>query len=374
MSLYSSILRPILFRLPAESAHELAIGSLSLALRSNLARRFVESKLQRAPFGELRRFGLTFTNPLGLAAGFDKNGTAAQALAALGFGFVEVGTVTRQPQPGNPRPRLFRLPEDQALINRAGFNNCGAGELAQNVSQRRPACVLGVNIGKSRDVPIDAAIPDYLASFEAVYPVADYIAVNVSSPNTPNLRELQRPDLLNELLNALQTRNRELATQLSLSGPRPLLLKIAPDLTENEIQSIVEVATRNRIAGIIATNTTVSRSGLRSTTAELEACGEGGLSGAPLRRQSNEVIALLYRLTRGQLPIIGVGGVFTAADAWEKICAGASLIQLYTGFIYEGPAVAKRINEGLTEILQRERFQSLDEAVGCNAQKAVAAN
>jgi dihydroorotate dehydrogenase len=374
LSLYSSILRPILFRLPAESAHELAIGSLSLALRSNLARRCVENKLRSAPFGELRRFGLTFSNPLGLAAGFDKNGTAAQALAALGFGFVEVGTVTRQPQPGNPRPRLFRLPEDQALINRAGFNNCGAAELAQNVSQRRPSCVLGVNIGKSRDVPIEAAIPDYLASFEAVYPVADYIAVNVSSPNTPNLRDLQRPDLLNELLGTLQTRNRELATQLSLSGPRPLLIKIAPDLTENEIQSIVEVAMRNRIAGIIATNTTVSRSGLRSTAAKVEACGEGGLSGAPLRRQSNEVIARLYRLTRGQLPIIGVGGVFTAADAWEKICAGASLIQLYTGFIYEGPAVAKRINEGLAEILQREGFQSLDEAVGSNDQKAVAAN
>ena len=374
LSLYRSIVRPILFRLPAESAHELAIDSLSLALRSNLARRYVERKLRSAPFGELRRFGLTFSNPLGLAAGFDKNGTAAQALAALGFGFIEVGTVTRKPQPGNPRPRLFRLTEDRALINRAGFNNCGAAELAQNVSQRRPGCVLGVNIGKSRDVPIDEAIPDYLATFEAVHPVADYIAVNVSSPNTPNLRELQRPDLLNEILNALQTRNREMATQLSLSGPRPLLLKIAPDLTENEIQSIVEVSMSNRIAGIIATNTTVSRSGLRSTKVKIEACGEGGLSGTPLRHQSNQIIALLYRLTRGEMPIIGVGGVFTAADAWEKICAGASLVQLYTGFIYEGPAVAKRINEGLAQILQCEGFRSLDEAVGSNAQKAIAAN
>jgi dihydroorotate dehydrogenase len=371
--IYRSLLRPMLFRLPPETAHELALHSLSFFLNSRTAREFIAGRTALSLFGKLERFGLVFTNPVGLAAGFDKNGTAAQALAALGFGFVEVGTVTRQSQPGNPRPRLFRLPEDHALINRAGFNNCGAAELAQNVSQRRPSCVLGVNIGKSSDVPIETAIPDYLASFEAVFPVADYIAVNVSSPNTPNLRELQRPDLLNELLNALQTRNRELETQHSLSGPRPLLLKIAPDLTENEIQSIVEVAMRNKIAGIIATNTIVSRSGLRSTRAKVGACGEGGLSGAPLRQQSNEVIALLYRLTRGQVPIVGVGGVFTAADAWEKICAGASLVQLYTGFIYEGPTVAKRINEGLAEILKREGFQSLDEAVGSNTQKAVAA-
>ena len=374
LSLYRSIVRPILFCLPAESAHELAINSFSLALRSDFVRRRVASKLGSAPFGELKRFGLAFSNPVGLAAGFDKNGTAAQALAALGFGFIEVGTVTSKAQPGNPKPRLFRLPADQALINRAGFNNWGATELAENVSRRRPGCVLGVNIGKSRHVPIEAAIPDYLASFEAVYPVADYIAVNVSSPNTPNMRELQRADLLNELLNALQTRNRELAARDSNLDPRPLLVKIAPDLTEREIKSIVEVTQRNDIAGIIATNTTVKRDGLQTSRSTVEDCGEGGLSGAPLRRQSNEVIALLYRLTRGELPIIGVGGVFTAEDAWQKICAGASLIQLYTGFIYEGPAVAKRINAGLAVILKGKGFDSLDQAVGSGAQKAVAAN
>lgn len=357
-------MRPILFRLPAESVHEFALHSLSLALGSTTTRRFVERRLQSEPFGKLRRFGLEFRNPIGLAAGFDKNGTAAQALAALGFGFIEVGSVTSERQPGNPRPRLFRLPRDRALINRAGFNNCGAAQLAENIRRHRPDCIVGVNIGKSRNVAIEDAIPDYLTSFDAVYDVADYIAANVSSPNTPNLRELQRPDMLADLIKNLQKRNDELARQSSLAAPKPLLVKIAPDLTEGEIESIVEVATSQNIAGIIATNTTVRREGLRTSPAEIAACGEGGLSGAPLRGRANEVIALIYSMTRGSLPIIGVGGVFTAADAWEKTCAGASLIQLYTGFIYEGPGVARRINEGLAEILHREGFRSLDEAVG----------
>jgi dihydroorotate dehydrogenase len=359
--------RPILFRLPAESVHEFALRSLSMALAGKAARRIVARRLQSEPFGKLRRFGLEFRNPIGLAAGFDKNGTAAQALAALGFGFIEVGSVTSQRQPGNPRPRLFRLPRDRALINRAGFNNCGAAQLAENIRKHRPDCIIGVNIGKSRQVAIENAIPDYLTSFDAVYDVADYIAVNVSSPNTPNLRELQRPDMLADLIKNLQQRNDELARRGSLGEPKPLLIKIAPDLSEAEIESIVEVATSQNIAGIIATNTTIRRDGLQTSPAEVAACGEGGLSGAPLRGRANEVIALIYRLTQGQLPIIGVGGVFTAADAWEKICAGASLIQLYTGFIYEGPSVARRINRGLAEILQREGFRSLDEAVGCRA-------
>jgi dihydroorotate dehydrogenase len=363
--IYRSVLRPILFRLPPEAVHELALHSLSLVLGSRTARKFVAGRITLSPFGKLERFGLTFANPVGLAAGFDKNGTAAQALAALGFGFIEVGSVTSEPQPGNPRPRLFRLPRDRALINRAGFNNCGAAQLAENIKRHRPDCVLGVNIGKSRRIAIENALPDYLESFAAVYDVADYLAVNVSSPNTPNLRELQRPEMLTNLLESLQERNGELARQYALSEPKPLLLKIAPDLTEAEIESIVEVAVRNNIAGIIATNTTVVRDGLQTPRARVDACGEGGLSGAPLRHRSNEVIALIYRLTRGELPIIGVGGVFTAEDAWEKICAGASLIQLYTGFIYEGPGVARRINEGLAAILKREGFGSLDEAVGC---------
>lgn len=346
--------------------HEFALGSLSFALGTTAARRYASARFIREPFGKLERFGLEFRNPVGLAAGFDKNGTAAQALAALGFGFIEVGSVTSEPQPGNPRPRLFRLPQDRALINRAGFNNCGAARVAKHIRRHRPDCVLGVNIGKSRSVSIGDAIPDYLKSFESVYDIADYIAINVSSPNTPHLRELQQPEMLAGLIESLQERNHELAMAHS-HRPKPLLLKIAPDLSESEIESIVEVANSFKIAGLIATNTTVSRAGLETARAEVEGYGAGGLSGAPLRVRSNEVISLIYRLTRGELPIIGVGGVFDAANAWEKICAGASLIQLYTGFIYEGPGVARRINEGLAEILQREGLGTLDEAVGCRA-------
>ncbi len=346
--------------------HEFALNSLSLAFGTAAARRVAKRHFQCEPFGKVQRFGLEFRNPVGLAAGFDKNGTTAQALAALGFGSIEVGSVTSEPQPGNPRPRLFRLPRDRALINRAGFNNCGAAQLAEHIRRRRPDCVLGVNIGKSRGVRIEDAVPDYLKSFEAVYDIADYVAINVSSPNTPNLRDLQRPEMLAQLLKNLQQRNDELALRYSQPS-KPLLLKIAPDLSESEIESIVEVAISLKIAGLIATNTTISRAGLQTPRAEVESYGEGGLSGAPLRPLSDEVIALIYRMTRGELSIIGVGGVFGAADAWEKICAGASLIQLYTGFIYEGPSVARRINEGLAEIMKREGFGSLDEAVGCRA-------
>jgi dihydroorotate dehydrogenase len=367
LSLYSSIVRPILFRLPAESAHEFALRSLRIALGTVTARQIAARRFKSAPFGNLERFGLKFSNPVGLAAGFDKNGTAAQALWALGFGFVEVGSVTSRPQPGNPRPRLFRLPRDRALINRAGFNNCGAAQLAANIKRRRPDCLVGVNIGKSRSVAIEDAIPDYLESFETVYDVADYVAINVSSPNTPNLRELQRPDMLRDLLNRLQERNDELARHASLAHAKPLLVKIAPDLSASQIEAMVDVMLRTKVDGVVATNTTIRRDGLQTDSAKVEACGEGGLSGAPLQARSNEVVSMIFKLTKGNLPIIGVGGVFTAQDAWEKLCAGASLIQLYTGFIYEGPSVARRINEGLAEILKREGFRSLDEAVGCEA-------
>ena len=367
MSLYSSLIRPILFRLPAETAHRFALSTLSTAIAVDSIRNRVARNYQSPPFGNLKRFGLAFRNPVGLAAGFDKNGEAADVLAALGFGFIEVGTVTSEAQPGNPSPRLFRLPTDRALINRLGFNNCGAKQLAKNLKQHRPDCVLGVNIGKARSVPVEKAIPDYLKTFAAVYDVADYVAVNVSSPNTPQLRELQQADMLRDLLTQLQKRNRELAEKHSLSAPRPLLVKIAPDLNDEEIVSIVRVAQQIGISGIIATNTTTSRENLRSSPERVASAGEGGLSGAPLRKRSNEVIRKIYRSTNGSLPIIGVGGVFTAEDAWEKISAGASLIQLYTGFIYEGPGVARRINEGLRSIVTAKGFVSFDEAVGCEA-------
>jgi dihydroorotate dehydrogenase len=367
LSLYR-IIRPILFSLSAESAHEFALGSLRRTLQNSALRHAAENRFHRAPFGNLKRFGLTFRNPVGLAAGFDKNGTAADLLSSLGFGFIEVGTVTSEAQPGNPKPRIFRLPRDRALINRLGFNNCGAKALVKNLKKHRPDCVLGINIGKSRGVAIEKAIPDYLKTLGTIYHTADYVAVNVSSPNTPQLRELQQPEMLRDLLGALQSRNTELAAKTFLPAPKPILLKIAPDLSDEDIESLVEIALDQGVAGIIATNTTINRDGLQSARARIEAIGEGGLSGAPLRDRSNEIISQIYRLTKGSLPIVGVGGIFTAEDAWKKICAGASLVQLYTGFIYEGPGVARDINDGLRQIVSKEGFVSLDEAVGCRAE------
>jgi dihydroorotate dehydrogenase len=370
---YRSVLRPLLFRLPPERAHEVALDALAFGLGTRWARRAAKRRFGREPFGELHRFGLSFSNPIGLAAGFDKNGTAAEYLAALGFGFVEVGTVTHLAQGGNPRPRLFRLPQDQALINRLGFNNRGTARVAEHLASHRPDCVLGINIGKSRAVALEDATADYLASFELAHAIADYLVVNVSSPNTPNLRELQKPEALKALLGALQNRNRELAQEHPRGLPLPLLVKIAPDLTERDLETIVEVAESAGLAGIIATNTTTSRAGLATPAGRVAACGEGGLSGAPLRSRSTEVIASLYRLTRGRMTIIGVGGIFTARDAWEKITAGASLVQLYTGFIYRGAGVARDINDSLAQILSERGFRTLDEAVGSRAAELAAA-
>jgi dihydroorotate dehydrogenase len=330
----------------------LALHSLALLPTRLFAKSYTNPALR------IERFGLKFANPVGLAAGLDKNGVALQPLAALGFGFIEAGTVTYHPQPGNPRPRLFRLREDEALINRAGFNNDGAAAFARRVEQHRPSCVLGVSIGKSKITPLENATEDYLASFELVYKVADYIAVNVSSPNTPQLRELQQSQQLTSLLSALQQRNRE------LQRPLPLLVKLSPDLERSELETIVDVVQRLGIDGIIATNTTISREDLRTDAQRVAACGEGGLSGKPIKTRSTKMIADLYELTRGRIPLIGVGGIFTAEDAWEKITAGASLVQLYTGFIYQGPNIAREINEGLAKILAREGLKNISDAVG----------
>ena len=362
---YRALVRPLLFSLPPETAHELALHSLSL-LKPKRINRFVARRYTSSSLA-IDRFGISFPNPVGLAAGFDKNGIALDALASLGFGFIEAGTVTYHPQPGNPRPRLFRLTQDRALINRAGFNNAGAAAFAKRVENARPSCVLGVSIGKSKSAPLDQATEDYLGSFELVYNLADYIAVNVSSPNTPQLRELQQGEQLSSLLSALQSRSGELQQLHQRPRPMPLLVKLSPDVSREQLELIVDVLLRLQIDGIIATNTTISRDDLRTDRSAVAACGDGGLSGAPLKQRSTRMIADLYKLTKGKVPIVGVGGIFTAEDAWEKIAAGACLVQLYTGFIYQGPGIARDINEGLERILKREGLPNLDAAVGCRA-------
>lgn len=354
-------LRPVLFSLPPEAAHEFAVAGLRRGLNSKQLQQKFAARLLRSPFGEIEVFGLKFRNPVGVAAGFDKNGVVAAQLAALGFGFVEVGTTTFHPQPGNPKPRLFRLPGDQALINRAGFNNDGTAAVVARLKKNRPPCVLGINIGKSKIVPNDEATADYLQSFDLVHPVADYIVVNVSSPNTPNLRELQRADALGDLLRNLQMRNIKLSEGDAIV---PLLVKIAPDLSETEIEAICEVSVNLNLAGIVATNTTISREKLTASPDLLKKIGNGGLSGAPLRSRATDVIKIVYKNTQGRIPIIGVGGIFTAADAFEKIAAGASLVQLYTGFVYQGFAVARDINDGLEKIFAERGFKNFTEAIG----------
>ncbi|MDQ3131712.1 MAG: quinone-dependent dihydroorotate dehydrogenase [Acidobacteriota bacterium] len=376
MSLYKKIIRPLVFNISPETAHEIGIKALKIGLSSKSAQDYAAKRFVCESFSEIERFGLNFKKPLGIAAGFDKNGVVVNQLAALGFGFVEVGTVTFNPQKGNEKPRLFRLPEDEALINRLGFNNEGTPKVVERLKKINPNCVLGVNIGKNKEVPNEEATQNYLASFDLAFEVADYIAVNVSSPNTPNLRELQKAENLEKLLGELQKRNQVLssavreqnATEKPPEGGtqnlKPLLIKIAPDLTEAELEAIVDVSLRLNLAGIIATNTTVSRENLKTKIDET-----GGLSGKPLRAKSTEIIRKIYKYSKGKLPIVGVGGIFTAEDAYQKISAGASLLQSYTGFIYQGFSFARDINSGLSEILKREGFKSFDEAVGANTIK-----
>jgi dihydroorotate dehydrogenase len=358
MSFYHSTVRPLLFKLDAEKVHEYGINALRIGLASTQVQIFTAKRFDVESSGKLPRFGLRFKNPLGIAAGFDKNGVVVNQLAALGFGFVEVGTVTYEPQKGNEKPRLFRLPKDHALINRLGFNNEGARKIAERLTNLDRKCVVGVNIGKNKDVPNEEATENYLKSLDLVHAVADYIAVNISSPNTPNLRELQKSENLEDLLGALQNRNREL-------GAKPLLVKIAPDLTEAEIEMIVDTCLRLEVSGIIATNTTVSRDGLK--TANAAEFGPGGLSGKPLVGRSNEVIRSIYRYSKGKIPIIGVGGIFSGKDAFEKIAAGACLLQAYTGFVYHGPSFAQEINAALTALIKERGFANIDEAIGSEA-------
>jgi len=358
------LLRPFLFTLPAETAHHFGTGLLDLSLAPPPVRALVRATVAvDDPALAIERFGFRFPNPVGLAAGFDKSGELFNALGALGFGFVEIGTVTALGQPGNPRPRLFRLPDDRALLNRMGFNNPGAEAVAQRLAKARIEPVLGINLGKSKVTPLEEAAGDYLRSLDLLEPFARYVVVNVSSPNTPGLRQLQDAAPLRELLRALQARAGELAVRRN-GEPRPILLKIAPDLTDAQIEEAVGIAQEEGIAGIIATNTTVSRDGLQTPAARVEALGAGGISGAPVRARAREVVSHVWRTSGGKMPIVGVGGIFTADDAWEMIRAGASLVQLYTGFIYRGPLVAREICAGLRLRMKREGFTALHDAVG----------
>lgn len=358
------LLRPLLFSLPAETAHALGTAALDAALatpaqRAVARRRFAAEDAALA----VERFGIRFPNPVGLAAGFDKAGAHFNALGALGFGHVEIGTVTALAQEGNPRPRLFRLPADGALLNRMGFNNPGADAVARRLAGARIEPVLGVNLGKSKVTPLEDAPGDYLRSLALLEPFARYVVVNVSSPNTPGLRALQDAEPLRRLLAALRARAAELAAARG-GTPRPLLVKIAPDLEDEQVDEAVDIATSLGLAGIVATNTTVRRDGLRTPAAAVEAMGPGGISGAPVRARAREVVARIWRRTEGRLPIVGVGGVAGADDAWAMIRAGASLVQLYTGFVYGGPGVVRATLRGLSAHLRRAGLASIDDAVG----------
>jgi len=348
--LYKQLLRPILFRLrsgDAEGAHERTLAMLALASRAGpLLRAAGGIAAVRSPALERELFGVRFPNPVGLAAGMDKDGVALPAWAALGFGFVEAGTVTWQPQPGNPRPRLFRVPAQSALINRMGFNNGGAAALAARLAAA-PALPIpvGISLGKSKAAPIDAAVDDYRASFRALFDHGAYFAINVSSPNTAGLRSLQDRAALDALLGGLQAENRALAAARGRPS-RPLLVKLAPDLSDAAIVELLEVCAGHGVAGLIATNTTVGRAGLDSAPQALVA-ESGGLSGPPLRARALAVVRLLARESGGRLPIVGVGGIRGPEDALAMLDAGAALVQLYTGLIYEGPGLVRRINKAL---------------------------
>jgi dihydroorotate dehydrogenase len=340
--MYKLLLKPLFFLLPPEKAHYLAMDLLRFACRIPGVRSLI-SKQTHVHRKELEKtlFGIRFPNPVGLAAGFDKDARWVDELCRLGFGFVEIGTVTPLPQPGNEKPRLFRLPKDEALINRMGFNNDGAANAAKRLRKKKSGIIIGGNIGKNKNTPNEQALDDYLKCYDALYEVVDYFAVNVSSPNTPGLRALQDKEPLLHILAGLQRIN------LAKAKPRPMLLKIAPDLTDAQLDDIIDIVRESKIDGVIATNTTISRANLLTDEQVVKSIGNGGLSGKPVKERSTEVIRYLKEKSGNGFPVIGVGGIQTAADAQEKLDAGADLVQVYTGFIYEGPWIAQQINRSL---------------------------
>lgn len=344
VNMYKSFLKPYLFKLDPEKAHYLTFDLLKTGLRNGLGRAIFKSAYKyEHPRLERTLFGLTFKNPVGLAAGLDKDAKVFNELANLGFGFIEIGTLTPKPQSGNDKPRLFRLPKDGAIINRMGFNNEGVDEAVKRLRNKKTKVIIGGNIGKNKVTPNESAISDYEYCFNALFDVVDYFVVNVSSPNTPNLRELQDKEPLTALLNHLQ------AINASKPKRKPLLLKIAPDLTNSQLDDIIDIVASTKIDGIVATNTTIAREPLSYPKTEVEAIGMGGLSGKPLSKRSTEVIAYLKTKSNNAFPVIGVGGIHSAEDALEKLKAGADLLQLYTGFIYEGPGLIKAINKSIVK-------------------------
>jgi dihydroorotate dehydrogenase len=342
---YEKVIRPVLFTQDPEKAHDLGVMLLSEMSRHRWLCRLLESYNQNTQLDPIELFGLKFPNAVGLAAGMDKNAQFWRAMGALGFGHVEIGTVTHQKQPGNPRPRVFRYPEESAVINRMGFNNEGAKVVAQSLKKSRADCrrhiPLGINIGKSRTVEIEKAAEDYLASFNLLAEYADYFTINVSSPNTPELRKLQGAEYLKTLLQTLVDANQRRASKLGVKKI-PILVKIAPDLTFSEVDEVIQVVYDVGLSGIVATNTTIERPGVFATNKE-----KGGLSGKPLHMRSCEVVNYIYRATSGKLPIIGVGGIMDVAGAARMIDNGASLVQIYTGFIYRGPFFPKTLARSL---------------------------
>lgn len=336
--MYRLLIRPLLFLFDPEKIHHFTFKAIVILQRipgvAQLFRWMYSREDQRL---SRRVFGIHFPNPVGLAAGFDKDALATDEFANFGFGFIEIGTVTPKPQAGNDQPRLFRLPKDKAIINRMGFNNQGAAAAAQRLSNRKSKIIIGGNIGKNKVTPNELAFEDYKECYRILDPVVDYFVVNVSSPNTPGLRELQEKEPLRQLLSGVKS------LSANSPKPKPVLLKIAPDLTEQQLEDIVDILLSTKTDGVIATNTTVDRSKLTTETTTIQAIGAGGLSGAPLKDRSTEVIRWLRQKLGPDYPIIGVGGILTAADAREKFKAGATLIQLYTGFIYEGPGLVKKI-------------------------------
>ncbi len=344
MSLYESLLRPIAFRLDPEWVHERGLKLISRGLVSG--KRIEDPRLRQT------LFGVDFPNPLGLAAGFDKNGLALDHWHQLGFGFVEAGTVTAHPQPGNPKPRMFRVPEVQGVLNRLGFNNRGAAALAERLKAAKPQIPVGINLGKSKITPLEEAAQDYATSFQALHAYGAYFVVNVSSPNTPGLRDLQEKGALREIFAAIK----------AIDANRPLFVKVAPDLTWEALDQVVEVALEANLTGIIATNTTISREALPPGHKLREEAG--GLSGAPVRERAQEVMAHLYRSVPRETILIGVGGIFTGDDLYARIAAGAHLCQLYTGFIYGGPATVPKALKGLVARMEREGVKSSAELRG----------